>query len=347
MRRLVNQIAALCAVAFLTTGCASLGLFGDSSTPAPDKTAADTGSADGSYDALIKKQPHSLDGEIRKAQLLRASRDYQGAIHILAQLMLIAPDDPRIVGEYGKVLAQEGRTADAQAFLKRAIELQPDNWSFYSALGVTYDQLQQRDDAEAAYRHALQLKPSDPGVLNNYAMSQMMEGHLAHAEQLLHEAAAHGGDYPKIAANLKMIADMRDSQGRAGGPQSAVKPAPATAITSSTRMPSIRAANKAPAKTISVAKIAAPHRLPPPSKVKAKPTPKPQVVMEKVPYDPLAGKVYGHHSGKEPLHVAAKKPVEEHAKTQRVAEVEGGQSAKPAPAKPHNIPALRTAADLY
>lgn len=342
MRRLATQFAALCTVAFVATGCASLGLSDDASTPAPDKTAAaktDANADQQPFGALIGKQPHSLDGEIRKAQLLRAGGNFPGAIHVLAQLMLVAPDDPRIVGEYGKVLAQQGRSNDALAFLKRAIELQPDNWTFYSALGVTYDQLAQRDKAEAAYKHALSLRPNDPSVLNNYAMSQMMDGHLAHAEALLHRAAAHGGDYPKIAANLQMIAAMRGKSATSTSPESAIKPAPATAIASSTRVPSVKAAAKPKAKPVAVATLKAPHRLLP--FPKAKPKRRPRVVMQKVPYDPLAGKVYGHH-GKTHVHVAARKK----AKPQQVAEADNAPATKPAPARRH-VPALRTAADLY
>ncbi len=87
-----------------------------------------------------------IDGGVRQAQLLRTSGDLDGATRILSQLMLAAPDDPRVVGEYGKLLVQEKASADAVQFLRRAIELQPNDWTLYSALGVAYDQ--QSDPAE-------------------------------------------------------------------------------------------------------------------------------------------------------------------------------------------------------
>lgn len=352
MRRAATHIALLCTAAFMMTGCASLGLsFGDSA-PAPAKTAAvkDDSSATNPYDSLIGKQPHNLDGQIRKAQLLRAGGDFPGAVHILAQLMLVAPDDPRIVGEYGKVLTQEGRSNDALAFLNRAIELQPDNWTFYSATGVAYDQLDARDKAEAAYKHALLLKPGEPSVLNNYAMSQMMAGHLNHAQALLHEAAVHGGDYPRIAANLKMIVAMTGTPepqpGSVPKPMKSITPAPDMDVASMTKVPALKAANKAPEKIASKLHSTAANRLPPPLKHKAKAKPEPRVVMEKVPFDPLAGKIYGHHSGKTPVHVAVAKAMKRPAGPQQVAEIEGARHSKPASDR-HHIPALRTSADLY
>src|ERR1051326_8798835 len=85
----------------------------------------------------------NLDAEIRRAQILRAQGNSAEAIRALAQLVLVAPDDSRVVGEYGKALVQQGRPDDAVAFLKRAIQLREGDWSLYSALGVAYDQ---RDD---------------------------------------------------------------------------------------------------------------------------------------------------------------------------------------------------------
>ena len=55
--------------------------------------------------------------------------------------MLVASDDPRVIGEYGKTLAENGRAQEAVQFLSRATQLQPGEWSFYSALGVAYDQM--------------------------------------------------------------------------------------------------------------------------------------------------------------------------------------------------------------
>ena len=288
--------------------------------------AADTSSAAGTgpYAAIASKLPHNLDGEIRRAQLLRAAGDLGGATHALAQLMLVAPDDPRVVGEYGKVLVQEGRTAESLAFLERAVELQPDNWTFYSALGVAYDQAKQRAKAAAAYQRALALKPGEPTVLNNYAMNEMLSGHLDRAQALLREAEAHGAENPKIAANLQMIAAMHG------------KAVPASTV--ATAVPAVHHPAASPAH-LAARQTAKPVRqaAEPYSRTKAKAAPK--VVMAAVPYDPLAGKVYP-----EPReHMAA-----HHDTKARMARTD--EKAKAAPhrdaAKPQ-APALRTAADLY
>ena len=328
MRRPLFHAAVIFTAALATTGCASLGIESgtDAQQPAPAK-AAET-NTDTPYAGMIAKLPHDLDGEIRRAQLLRTQGDFKGAIKALSQLMLVAADDPRIVGEYGKVLTQEGRTDDALAFLGRAIELQPDNWTFYSAEGVAFDQKGERTKAENAYKHALSLKPGNPGVLNNYAMSQMQAGHLDRAEQLLHEAAAHGGDYPKIANNLAMITAMRGKSAVAPSPESAVKPV------------SVRAIASAPAPAAAkLAHAAAPRSL------LHKPATKraPQVVMQKLPYDPLAGKHYGKAASHAVAAATPKTPEQHLAQVEPAPE----KTAPPREASIKPAPALRTAADIY
>jgi Flp pilus assembly protein TadD len=175
-------------------------------TPALEKTDAQA-AADPSEDL-----PTTLDGEIGRAQALRAKGDYSGAASALAQLMLIAPDDPRIVGEYGKVLVQQGHAKDAQAFLSRAVQLQPKDWTLYSALGAADDQLDNHADARLAYEHALALAPQKASVLNNYAVSRMLAGDYAGAQRLLAAAAAGDAGNPKIENNLAKLASLKGSE---------------------------------------------------------------------------------------------------------------------------------------
>jgi Flp pilus assembly protein TadD len=165
----------------------------------------------------------SLENGIREAQAKRTQRDFAGAVHVLSQLMLVAPDDPRVVGEYGKVLVQQGRIAEALDFLRRAVQLQQGEWTLYSALGVAYDQSGDYASAKAAYERALVLKPGEPAVLNNYAMSRALAGDLVSARRLIGEAAVASKD-ERVARNLKVIGALTPLAA------AAVKPAPKAAL---------------------------------------------------------------------------------------------------------------------
>jgi Flp pilus assembly protein TadD len=237
------------------------------------------GSDSDSAAAATAKMPTDLTGEVARAQDLRRQGHFKEAASALSQLMLVAPDDARVVGEYGKVLAQEGRAEDAVAFLKRAVELQTGDWTLYSALGVAYDETNNSTEARDAYEHALALKPGEPTVLNNYGMSRMLAGDLAGAQAKFAQAEAAGATNPKIANNAAMVAELEARKTAAHPvvtaqvmpPPRAAAPKPQTIAT---------AAPKSVVATVALANAG-----------KAAPASNPQVVMEKVPFDPLAGPV--------------------------------------------------------
>lgn len=156
--------------------------------------------------------PLELEGAIRQAQTERRAGDLTGSAKTLSQLVLVAPDDSRVLGEYGKTLVAMGRSDDALAFLERAIQLQPSDWSLFSAQGVAFDQKGQYRQAQISYARALSLYPGEPTVLSNDALSHMQSGDLDGAEQLLLEAARAGGDYPRISSNLALVQSLKASR---------------------------------------------------------------------------------------------------------------------------------------
>ena len=255
MHRLLVRLGALALSAAALAACAS--------TP----PGSSTGQAQGNNGATASTAP-SLEDEIRTAQLLRVKGDYTGAVRALSQLMLVAPDDPRIVGEYGKVLVQQGRAPEGLNFLRRAVELQPGDWTLYSAMGVAYDQTRDPAKARDAYQRALVLKPGEAVVLNNFAFSRMLAGDPAQAKTLMAEASAAGSTNPKIARNLALI------DGLAGS-----KTTPVTQANAATETPALTEPNAVrPPKSLAAAR----------SDGKTSP---PTVVMQQVPFDPLAGPV--------------------------------------------------------
>lgn len=158
---------------------------------------------------LAAPVPTDIGGAVDLAKTQRSAGDLDGATATLSQLVLVAPDDPRVLGEYGKILLDRGATTDALAFLQRAIELNPGEWSFYSAQGVAFAQSGDFRSAQMAFGRALMLKPNDPIVLNNFALAHLQAGNLDQAEALLLRATMAGASFPKVAQNLALVRQMR------------------------------------------------------------------------------------------------------------------------------------------
>ena len=267
----------------------------------------------------------NLEDSIRQAQMLRLAGNYDEAIKHLSQLMMVAADDPRVVTEYGKTLAQMGRASDAVNFLTRASQLSSTDWTVYSALGVAYDEVGNQKAAQAAYEHALVLNPGESSVLNNYALSRLLAKDTDMARSLAGRAEiANATHDDKITRNIAMIRSM------APAPSVAVnKPVPQAAP-----VPNFTpVAQQALPHALSVQKVA---QTPLPAPAPAKPvTPDNRVVMQRVPVDPLAGPVASH--APRPLQPLAKAeaPKPEAAKTETAkAEPAKPETAKALPAKP-------------
>jgi Flp pilus assembly protein TadD len=307
------------------SGVAQAGWF-DSDKPAP--TPIPVKEAPVKEVDKLPTPAQGLDESILQAQALRLGGNYPEAVKHLSQLMMVAADDPRVVSEYGKTLAQMGRPSEAVNFLTRATQLQPTDWTLFSALGVAYDQSGNQDQAKVAYEHALALKPGEPSVLNNYALSRLLAKDTDMARSLAGRAeiANAGGNDDKIARNIAMIRSMAPE--KAAEPNVAAnKPAPvAQNFAPAPQQPLLHPVPQPPAQKVTQAALPAPASTPAHGGG--------GVVMQRVPVDPLAGPVASH--APRPLQPAAKPETSKSniAKTEAAKLPAKPEPAKAMPAKP-------------
>jgi len=234
----------------------------------------------------LSKLPTDLDGEIRRAQDFRANGKLEEAAHALGQLMLMAPDDPRVVSEYGKVLVLENRPQDAAEFLKRALQIQSGDWTVYSALGVAYDEMGDNRSAKLAYERALALKPGDPTILNNYARSRFAAADFVSARQLMAEAQAADPKDETIASNVSLVAASRQPIVPVVKGAASSNPPPSVRSARAAKPPKIEVATLPQVDATPKSDVAAPA---PDGATAAPRVLNKDVVMQSVPADPLAG----------------------------------------------------------
>jgi len=283
----------------------------------------------------VTSMPETLNGEIQRAKDLREKGQFAEASKALRQLMMVAGTDPRVASEYGKVLTQQGYAKDAVGILTKAVQLNGTDWTLYSALGVAYDQLDDHANARKAYDHALAMKPGEPSVVNNYAVSRMLTGDYAGAVQMLSQL--HSKD-AKVLANLSKAEELNAAQTSKALAVQAPTHAPASTVVAASAKadPSVvmqKVPNDPHAGPIHPAN-GAPRTLEHPAKPvlaaaasKLDVDPK-GIVMQKVPSDPKAG----------PVKIAVQKPSKS-AHTVEVAKTTKTEAKAPPP------PSLRTASD--
>jgi Flp pilus assembly protein TadD len=293
--------------------------------------------SDAKSPAIDLTPPSNLDDAIHDAQIERTTGKLDDATKSLSQLMLVAPDDPRVVGEYGKLLVEEGQGGDGVQFLHRAIELSANDWTLYSALGVAFDEVGNAGDAGLAYRHALALKPGEPVILNNIAMSRLAIGDLKGAHEMLVAAQAAGGGDEQITKNLAMV--------EAKLPRT-VANAPTAPAKTTTPVTSTEPVAQAPATKPSGVEVAA---LPNAKALGTEASGAPRnIVMQAVPHDPLAGTTGAKKWVKHRPAVAHVTTASTVATAVKPAKPVAAVAAKPATVAEHKAnktPSLRMSAD--
>ena len=139
----------------------------------------------------------------------RARGDIDGALGILQPLAIAQPNSAMAQLELGIALGRARQGDEAVAALRRAVKLKPDLPQAWLALG---DHLMAMDDAEgadAAYANHLRFSTRDPRLLA--AATVLCEQRIPEAEALLRE---HLKRAPTDVAAIRMLAEVAMRLGR-------------------------------------------------------------------------------------------------------------------------------------
>jgi tetratricopeptide (TPR) repeat protein len=137
-----------------------------------------------------------------EAQLFRDSNDHATALSIIEQGLKEHVDAHDLLYDRAMVLEKLDRITDAEATLRRLVELKPDDAQSLNALGYTLvDRTSKLDEGLKLIERAHNLAPADPFILDSMGWALYRLGRLDEAEQYLVRAFAERPD-PEIAAHL-------------------------------------------------------------------------------------------------------------------------------------------------
>ncbi len=108
------------------------------------------------WSEAVRRAPEKLRPRIQLARALPPSE----ALDILGEARRLAPDDPRVATETGRVLLAEGKPAQALAEFGRALALDPEDARNYNNRGVALAAMGQTAAARADFARAVALDPS-------------------------------------------------------------------------------------------------------------------------------------------------------------------------------------------
>lgn len=201
-----------------------------------------------------REKPRDPETTVGYSRSLKQNGKTREALAVVEAAAATDPNDQKLVVEQGLLALELGQTAKAQHALLRA---SPDSsdWRVLSGLGVAHAGLGQHANAQKYFEKALAVSPENPTILNNLALSYILDKKVDKGRELLERAAKAGGSKPEIQRNLEMAMALKGGgkpkpgtgaaqTGAPGGPGAwgATTAKPATAKTSD--KPALPAADK-------------------------------------------------------------------------------------------------------
>jgi Flp pilus assembly protein TadD len=157
-----------------------------------------------------------LSGELglARGRFDQALKDFKSAESTPATL-------PEALQGEGIAMAQMGRLDESITTLRKAVDLAPNAWRAWSALGAQYDDQKDWEKADDAYSHALTASPGSALVHNNRGYSRLLQGRLDEAVQDFVAALQKKPDFAAARTNLRLALAFKGDYARSvagGGP---------------------------------------------------------------------------------------------------------------------------------
>ncbi|KPF47462.1 tetratricopeptide repeat protein [Rhizobium sp. AAP43] len=156
-----------------------------------------------------ERNPKDRDIGLSYANVLMMSGRNAQALAVMQQVAIAHPNDREALAALGKAQAAAGQLEKALGTIGRAQRPDRPDWRLYSAEGAVLDQLGRSSEARSRYRMALEMQPNDPSVLSNLGMSYVLSGDLKSAESNLRQAAQQPGADSRVRQNLALVIGLQ------------------------------------------------------------------------------------------------------------------------------------------
>lgn len=179
------------------------------SKPIQSMSAIELAAAAESIGQAYERNPKNREAGLNYANLLRMTGRNEQALAVMQQVAINHPTDREVLGAYGKAQAAAGQLEQALATIRRAQTPDRPDWKLKSAEGAILDQLGRSSEARLRYREALDLQPNEPSVLSNLGMSYLLAKDLKTAETYLRSAAEQPGADSSVRQNLALAVGLQ------------------------------------------------------------------------------------------------------------------------------------------
>jgi Flp pilus assembly protein TadD len=186
---------------------------GDSRKPVAAMNTVEIDAATRRVGTAYERNPQDKTIGMSYASILNMNGRSDQALAVMQQVAISHPSDNDVLAAFGKAQAAAGELQPALDTIRRAQTPDRPDWKLLSAEGAILDQLDRPEEARALYRKALDIQPNEPSVLSNLGMSYLLKGDLPAAETYLKTAVAQPEADSRVRQNLALVVGL---QGRFG-----------------------------------------------------------------------------------------------------------------------------------
>lgn len=190
----------------LTTGSIPSASF---SKPVQAMNANELSAAAESIGKAYERNPKDRAAGLNYANMLRMTGRNAQALAVMQQVAINFPADREVLAAYGKSQAAAGQLEQALTTITRAQTPDRPDWKLKSAEGAILDQLGRAGEARQRYREALDIQPNEPTVLSNLGMSYLLNKDLKTAETYLKSAVSQPGADSSVRQNLALAVGLQ------------------------------------------------------------------------------------------------------------------------------------------
>ena len=170
--------------------------------------------------ALIQGLPDRNPGDARlkliaEVGLLRDLKQYQAAYDLLGQAAKVEPKDTDFLYDQAMMAEKLNQLPEMERLLRRVIELKPDAYNAYNALGYSLaDRNVRLPEAKRLIQKALEFVPNDPFIRDSLAWVEFRMGNLAESAKIFADAFKSKPD-AEIAAHYGEVLWVMGQRGKA------------------------------------------------------------------------------------------------------------------------------------
>jgi tetratricopeptide (TPR) repeat protein len=153
--------------------------------------------------AQIEKNPGNSRLYDLLSQMQMQSKNLDQAATTAAKALLLNSSDGDAVMQFAQIAAQRGQTANAIGTWEQWSNAHPNDADAFAILGTLEESRGDQGKAEAYYKKALQIQPSQPVAANNLAYRMLINGEAVDSAFTLAQTARHAlPDSPSTADTL-------------------------------------------------------------------------------------------------------------------------------------------------